>query len=807
MILSSSAIMKTVSLAQLLSSCMDASRQGCDIIRKFQQQGDNMQGTLKEDDNIKSVVTQADIDAQAKIVDGLRRTWGVDLTIIGEEDLDDESTEAILKQEVESLDKNLLSVVENDELVPLDELTIFVDPLDGTREFVEGRLQNVACLIGIARNQRPLAGVIGVPFPDGTSTSASQIHYAFASQPNSGGVWPTKPEPHVCNTNEDISTVVTIFTGDSHDPVLVNATTVAKEIATRHKHVMVGGTAAKLRLVASETPNSVAILHFKTELWDTCAAEALLLSQGGKVTDLFGSPLVYPPNRPFGNIFGVVASSSDGDASNVHHELCRRMRSDGRSVQSIFGNWMGTSVPITEPQAIDIARDLDGIPFRLDYIQKLLKAENPNNCQLKAYTVPENDARRGMMSNGIRFSLDWNEKSLNDASPPADIFCKRIVMADLAHAQDKLKYAPHKLVRDVMSYQVETSFLTSEACRHLVQDTGLNLNRVLGSDLRPTRADLGPKGQLESRFLIFLEYFQESHGWKHRWLLDEEATKSALAELAKMHAYFWQGSRFWEKQEGKLGTNLESLVWPNGGYMQPNLQGTEQLDKVHSGWEARYPTFRDDLAAIQELDDVDLSLLGRRLEAVAKFVGQQAHPFSEKGDIAHNFQKYRTFIHGDPKQANFFFRRNSNTGTLDVGIIDFQWSGFGLAATDVAHHIASAVMPDCLSRDGQKERKLLDHYHSCLTCELVKFGVASSEDEVEESVFPRAVLQDQYDVAFLDVCRMVFAYAWERWKLETEPTSDSLNRNAYNKSLPQVLWLVTRCHLLLEKVKQSVVSR
>ena len=71
---------------------MDASRQGCDIIREFQQQqqGKAVQGTLKEGDNIKSVVTQADIDAQAKIVGGLRCTWGTDLNIIGEEDDDDD---------------------------------------------------------------------------------------------------------------------------------------------------------------------------------------------------------------------------------------------------------------------------------------------------------------------------------------------------------------------------------------------------------------------------------------------------------------------------------------------------------------------------------------------------------------------------------------------------------------------------------------------------------------------------------------------------------------------------------------------
>jgi len=645
-----------------------------------------------------------------------------------------------------------------------------------------------------------------VPFPDGTLEASAEIHYAVRDEPQISGVWPQRgAEAQTQKAEQSPShSGVTILTGDSTNPILVNATNCAKSIAENPKHVIVGGTAAKLRLVATGSEESVAVLHFKTELWDTCAPEALLVSKGGKITDLFGASLLHSPSRPFGNIFGVVASSGGARATMVHDELCKRMRADGKSVHAIFHKWMGDNIPDV-PQAVDIARDLDGLPYSLEYIRSLLDDENPMGLSLGSYSIPESDSRRGMMSNGVRLKLAWN---VTDSIPPAaiptsDVFYKRVVMADLAHARDKLRNAPHKLVRDVRSYQVETSFLTSKACQCLISEAGLKLNKVLGSDLRPAPADLGPRYQLESCFSIFLEYFQDSDGWKHQWLLDEEATKAALGELAKMHAYFWHGSDFWKKEGGKLGTDLETIVWPNGGYMQPNLQGKEQLEKVHSGWEARYPTFRADLAGVPELEGADLESLGKRLEEIAPLVGRLAHPFSEDGKDVDELFKFRTFIHGDPKQANFFFRRNESV-ELEVGIIDFQWSGFGLAATDVAHHIASAVMPDCLSYDGQRERDLLDHYHACLSKEMVKFGVASDELEVEQSIFPRAKLQEQYEVALLDVCRLVFAYAWRRWKPESEPTPESLNRNAYNKSLKSVLWLVTRCHKLLEK---SAVSK
>ena len=45
------------------------------------------------------------------------------------------------------------------------DVTVFIDPLDGTREFVEGRLEAVQCLVGVAYRGRAVAGVVGVPWP------------------------------------------------------------------------------------------------------------------------------------------------------------------------------------------------------------------------------------------------------------------------------------------------------------------------------------------------------------------------------------------------------------------------------------------------------------------------------------------------------------------------------------------------------------------------------------------------------------------------------------------------------------------
>ena len=560
------------------------------------------------------------------------------------------------------LNKALLGENMNDEFIPLDEIALFVDPLDGTREFVEGRLKNVACLIGISRNNRPIAGVISLPFPEGDARSNVQVHYAIADQPACAGVWPNEKHgsanPQV--KAESSGAQITILTGDSNNPVLVNATDCAKNIAKDHRHVIVGGTAAKLRWVATE-PNCLAILHFKTELWDTCAPQALIANKGGKVTDLFGSPLVHASGRPFGNIFGVVASSGGEEVSKVHDELCRRMRADPESVHKIFGKWMGGEglSTLTEPQAMDVARDLDGIPISVSDLQSDIVGDLAG-VKLRSYSVPESGAWRGMMSNGGRLQLNWEKESdpdpLSDVDLPSTVFYKRIVMADLDHARAKLETAPHKLIRDVKSYQVETSFLTSRACQEgLIKEAGLRINKVFGSDLRPVSEQRSPKEQLESCFSVFLEDFDVEHGWVQQWLLDEQAARAALETFARMHAYFWVGSKFWKRDGGKLGEELVRSVWQNGGYMQPKLQGYDQLEKVANGWINRYPTFQEALSTIPDLEGADLESLGQRLEEVAKAVGLMSHPFANNDDDSkmENFQKYRTVIHGDPKQGEF----------------------------------------------------------------------------------------------------------------------------------------------------------
>jgi len=263
---------------------------------------------------------------------------------------------------------------------------------------------------------------------------------------------------------------------------------------------------------------------------------------------------------------------------------------------------------------------------------------------------------------------------------------------------------------------------------------------------------------------------------------------------------------------------LEEAVWPSGCYWQPSMQPASQMAQVAEHFDAHVTRFGvrfERAAAALGLGRVAMLSLGARLQEVAIEVAEESHPFGkpisadEDMNRACDLERFRTLVHGDPKAANMFFRtREHEAGSgpqLDVAIIDFQWSGFGLAATDVSHHIVAALAPEALNANDttgsalaameEAEKHLLDAYH-CELCEaLVANGCASTAEQAALEVFSRATLQAQYETAVLDMGRLVFAYQWSRADFGVP----ALNRNSYNKDVRSAAWLATRCDALLNK--------
>eukprot|EP00964_Phaeocystis_antarctica_P035490 scaffold20265_cov55-Phaeocystis_antarctica.AAC.4 len=158
-----------VSLAEVLSTCVDAASRGCAEISAVQSRrdaGGELSVAMKDQADVRSALTEADLAAQRAMIGALRSAWP-GLMIIGEEDEDDADDAA---DDVTSppLRRDLCAELGVPGLeAPLEELCVFVDPLDGTREFVEGRLANVQSLVGVARpNPTPTPNPNPNPTPE-----------------------------------------------------------------------------------------------------------------------------------------------------------------------------------------------------------------------------------------------------------------------------------------------------------------------------------------------------------------------------------------------------------------------------------------------------------------------------------------------------------------------------------------------------------------------------------------------------------------------------------------------------------------
>ena len=219
-------------------------------------------------------------------------------------------------------------------------------------------------------------------------------------------------------------------------------------------------------------------------------------------------------------------------------------------------------------------------------------------------------------------------------------------------------------------------------------------------------------------------------------------------------------------------------------------------------------------AAIDAEPTIDASIaatVGARLQAHAKQIGAETHPFSgcpgaedvlKRGGA--RLAALQTIIHGDPKSGNIFERRRRKEdadSSWEIGLIDFQWTGVGLGGTDLGHFMCASVAPDGLSADGVAENALVDAYYEAFSTAAVEFGAASSVENVPGELLTREELQVQYENGVLDTMRCVFGYQWLRVKASPESlakNAKSIGRNSYNKSLPNALWMIRTADLYLK---------
>ena len=228
---------------------------------------------------------------------------------------------------------------------PIDasRVAVYVDPLDGTNEFASGERTAVTCLMGVAVDGSPVAGIIGQPFFDRGVGSMGRVVWGGrgvgvrglenpeeeeeeegrAARKKSASASATLLPPAAAPTSPPLLCVNRV-TRDRRIGAVLEATnaTVGFEVSATGFHF--------LKVLSGDATHS-ALTRSGTKKWDSCAGEALIRAVGGVVSDAVGRRYDYTPGPPRGgptadgvqNLCGLLVSR-DADAHLAFAANARR---------------------------------------------------------------------------------------------------------------------------------------------------------------------------------------------------------------------------------------------------------------------------------------------------------------------------------------------------------------------------------------------------------------------------------------------------------------------------------------------------
>ncbi|KAI5740640.1 hypothetical protein M8J76_005778 [Diaphorina citri] len=290
-------------ILRLVASSVMIANQAGKIIRDVMAKGE-LSIVYKGDKSKNDFSTEADRSAETCIISSLASLFP-SITIIGEEGRESGHTHKMCDVPPEwiisDVDEAILAKTCPPSLQTLAEkdIVVWVDPLDGTREYTQGFLDHVTVLIGISAHGKALAGVIHQPFYNyQNKESGAQLGRTIWGIQDLGvGGYTPNPPP----ANKRI-----ITTTRSHNTSVVQAVLDAMK---PDEVVRVGGAGNKVLLVMEGKAHAYVYANAGCKRWDTCAPEAILNAQGGLLTDVHGVPYDYTDTVDPLNKGGVIATA------------------------------------------------------------------------------------------------------------------------------------------------------------------------------------------------------------------------------------------------------------------------------------------------------------------------------------------------------------------------------------------------------------------------------------------------------------------------------------------------------------------
>jgi len=296
-------------MLRLLSHAVSLARKSGSEIRRITLSG--KLDVVDKSDGLLDYQTEADRLVQRIIVANVSNKFP-QCRIVGEEQLDED-----LKKDqtllIDQYDRDVLNMAIPESFKDLKEsdLTIWVDPLDGTTEFVKGLLEHVTVLIGISCNGRSVAGVIHQPFHgygiDSVNTGGKETLGEIAKLEGrtmwglvGAGCFGIEPK---CAPGDRF--IITTTASHSNANVEESIANLKPD-----KVLKVGGAGYKALLVLEGRADAFVFTSNGCKRWDTGAPEALLRAAGGQLTDSLGNQIdyTYGSEGDYHNTLGVIAT-------------------------------------------------------------------------------------------------------------------------------------------------------------------------------------------------------------------------------------------------------------------------------------------------------------------------------------------------------------------------------------------------------------------------------------------------------------------------------------------------------------------
>nr|ACO14923.1 Inositol monophosphatase 3 [Caligus clemensi] len=296
---------KTVSLKELLSVSIEAARRGgAEVqVREKADIGEKSKGKTSEGAN--NPVTDGDILSHRAMYYGILKAFP-HIQIVSEESDPDKNFDMSKIPQPPLENSEVEALVLSDEVVPVEDVDVWIDPLDATQEYTEGLTQYVTTMVCVAVKGKPVIGVIYKPFSDtlawGWAGSLNKVNSVLKND------FMAQSAPAYSKNRFIVSRS---HAGD------VDAT--AKKVFGEDvKTTPAGGAGYKVWEVVKGHQD--AYIHVTLiKKWDICPGAAILKALGGSLTSLKGEEINYSDTDEK-NRGGVLAAIHD------HQEFVRAFK-------------------------------------------------------------------------------------------------------------------------------------------------------------------------------------------------------------------------------------------------------------------------------------------------------------------------------------------------------------------------------------------------------------------------------------------------------------------------------------------------